>query len=76
MPGSQPQEINAAVPASWATLRTFSKCSGMRACVSKLSMTLKCAAKAGVWSIRSVALPPHNTMTSILPLKDSTSSIV
>lgn len=75
MPGSQPQEINAALPPSLAALLTFSKCSGMRAWVSKLSITVKCLATIGVCSIKSVAEPPQRTITSILPLKLSNSLI-
>ena len=75
MPGSQPQEINVAVLASLATLSTFAKCSGIRACVSKESIQLKYLVTIGVCSIRSVAEPPQRTITSILPLKLGISSI-
>ena len=40
MPGSQPAEMRAMCPLSFAAASTFSKCSGMEAWVSKLSTTL------------------------------------
>ena len=68
-PGSQPTEIMAVLLLARAASFTALKCSGMRACVSKLSMTLKYFAYSGVCTGRSVALPPHNTRTSILSVQ-------
>ena len=61
------------LPAAFAALSTFSKCSGILAWVSKLSTTLKCFTYSGVWAGRSVALPPPSTSTSILSLYFSSS---
>ena len=74
IPGSQPQEINATLPAAFAAASTFAKCSGMRAWVSKLSTTLKSFAYSGVCFGRSVALPPQIIMTSILSFQAATSA--
>ena len=61
-------------PLFFAATSTFSKCSGIFACVSKLSTTLNICAYFGVCSGRSVALPPHKIMTSILSFHSSTSA--
>ena len=74
IPGSQPTEIIPTCPLSFADLSTFSKCSGILACVSKLSTTLNIFAYFGVCSGKSVALPPQRIITSILSFHCSTSS--
>ena len=61
-------------PPFLAAASTAAKCSGIFACVSKLSTTLKFSANSGVCVGRSVALPPQRTKTSNLPLCDKISS--
>ena len=51
---------------AFAAASTLAKCSGIRAWVSKLSMTLNIFAYSGVCVGRSVALPPQMISTSIL----------
>jgi hypothetical protein len=65
-PGSHPTEIIATLLPFFAALSTFSKCSGILACVSKLSTTLNKFAHSGVCVGKSFALPPHKISTSIL----------
>ena len=48
-----------------AAKSVLAKCLGISACVSKLSITLKFSASAGVCTGRSVALPPQIITTSI-----------
>ena len=74
MPGSQPTEMIPTCPLSFAAASTSSKCSGILAWVSKLSTTLNSFAYFGVCSGRSVALPPHRIITSILSFHFSTSA--
>ena len=64
-PGSQPIEIIPTFPDSLAALSTFAKCSGILACVSKLSITLNNFANSGVCVGKSLALPPQIIRTSI-----------
>ena len=61
-------------PLFLAAESTFSKCSGILACVSKLSTTLNISANFGVCTGKSVALPPQRIITSILSFHCSTSS--
>src|SRR5699024_11926494 len=58
-PGSQPTEIRPTWPFSRQAASTASKCWGIFAWVSKLSMTWKYFAISGVCLGRSVALPPQ-----------------
>ena len=72
-PGSQPREMMARWPLSFAARSTSSKCAGILACVSKLLITVKWRAYSGVCVGKSVALPPQSTMTSILSFQLSAS---
>ena len=64
MPGSQPAEMTATLPPTFAAASTSAKWAGMFAWVSNESTTLNMLAHAGVCSGRSFALPPHRTSTS------------
>ncbi|MMZ60521.1 hypothetical protein D1872_226200 [compost metagenome] len=74
-PGSQPVEITLTLPPLTAAAFTFSKYSGILACVSKLSTVLNNAANSGPCSGKSVAEPPQRIITSISPLYFSISEM-
>ena len=74
IPGSQPTEIILTLFPAFAAASTFAKYSGIFACVSKLSIVQKFLATSGPITGRSVAEPPHRTITSISSFIDTISS--
>ena len=60
------EDLDDLLPEAFAASSTLSKCSGIFAWVSKLSMQLNIDAIAGVCTGRSVAEPPQIIITSIL----------